>query len=146
MKESKMLCSEIMKSEIECMSPSDPADLAARKMRDHNVGFLPVCDDALHAVGTLTDRDIAIRLVAQNLPLVTSVGELMSMDVVACRPTDDVRRAEELMGLHRVSRVLCVDEDGTLAGIISLSDIAQHETPIAAAQTLRDVTARETPP
>ena len=111
-----MLCSEIMKSEIECLSPIDPADLAARKMRDHNVGFLPVCDEALHAVGTITDRDLAVRLVAQNLPLVTPVGELMSMDVVACRPTDHVRKAEELMGLHRVSRVLCVEDDGTLAG------------------------------
>ncbi len=141
-----MLCSEIMKSEIECLSPIDPADLAARKMRDHNVGFLPVCDEALHAVGTITDRDIAVRLVAQNLPLVTPVGELMSMDVVACKPTDHVRRAEELMGLHRVARILCVEEDGTLAGVISLSDIAQHESPAIAAQTLKDVTARETPP
>lgn len=141
-----MLCSEIMKSAIECLSPRDPADLAARKMRDHNVGFLPVLDDGLHAVGTLTDRDIAVRLVASNLPLVTPVSDLMSSQIVACKPTDDVRRAEELMGLYRVSRVLCVEEDGALAGVISLSDIAQHESPLAAAQTLRDVTARETPP
>lgn len=141
-----MLCSEIMKSEIECLATTDTADVAARKMRDHNVGFLPVCDAALHAVGTLTDRDIAVRLVALNLPLVTPVGELMSMDVVACKPSDDVRRAEELMGLYRVSRVLCVGEDGALAGVISLSDIAQHETPALAAQTLKEVTARETPP
>lgn len=141
-----MLCSEIMKSEIECLSSSDTADLAARKMRDHNVGFLPVCDEALHAVGTLTDRDIAVRLVAKNLSLVTPVGDLMSMDVVACRPTDDVRKAEELMGLHRVSRILCIEDDGTLAGVISLSDIVQHESPAIAAQTLKDVTAREVPP
>jgi CBS domain-containing protein len=141
-----MLCSEIMKSAIECLSPEDPADLAARKMRDHNVGFLPVLDEGLRAVGTLTDRDIAVRLVASNLPLVTPVSDLMSPQVVACRPTDDVRRAEELMGLHRVSRVLCVEEDGALAGVISLSDIAEHESPVLAARTLRDVTARETPP
>jgi CBS domain-containing protein len=141
-----MLCSEIMKSEIECLSPIDAADIAARKMRDHNIGFLPVCDEALHAVGTLTDRDITVRLVAQNLPLATPVGELMSMDVVACRPTDHVRKAEELMSLHRVSRILCVDDDGTIAGIISLSDIAQHESPALAVQTLKDVTAREALP
>jgi CBS domain-containing protein len=141
-----MLCSEIMKSEIECLSPGDTADLAARKMRDHNVGFLPVLDESLHAVGTLTDRDIAVRLVASNLPLVTPVANLMSSELVCCRPTDDVRSAEQLMGLHRVSRILCVEEDGVLAGVISLSDIAQHESPVVAAQTLRDVTARETPP
>jgi CBS domain-containing protein len=141
-----MLCSEIMKSEIECLSPGDTADLAARKMRDHNVGFLPVLDESLHAVGTLTDRDIAVRLVASNLPLVTPVANLMSSELVCCRPTDDVRSAEQLMGLHRVSRILCVEDDGVLAGVISLSDIAQHESPVVAAQTLRDVTARETPP
>lgn len=141
-----MLCSEIMKSSIECLSPGDPADLAARKMRDHNVGFLPVLDGDLRAVGTITDRDIAVRLVASNLPAVTPVADLMSSRIVACKPTDDVRRAEELMGLYRVSRILCVEEDGALAGIISLSDIAQHESPVLAAQTLRDVTSRETPP
>jgi CBS domain-containing protein len=141
-----MICSEIMKSAIECVSPGDPADLAARKMRDHNVGFLPVLDPSLRAIGTITDRDIAVRLVANNLPLVTPIADLMSSEVVACKPTDDVRRAEELMGLHRVSRVLCVEEDGALAGVISLSDIAQHESPVVAARTLRDVTTRETPP
>jgi CBS domain-containing protein len=141
-----MICSEIMKSAIECVSPGDPADLAARKMRDHNVGFLPVLDPSLRAIGTITDRDIAVRLVANNLPLVTPIADLMSSEVVACKPTDDVRRAEELMGLHRVSRVLCVEEDGALAGVISLSDIAQHESPVAAARTLKDVTTRETPP
>jgi CBS domain-containing protein len=141
-----MLCSEIMKSEIECLSPGDTADLAARKMRDHNVGFLPVLDDSLRAVGTITDRDIAVRLVASNLPLVTPVADLMSSDLVSCRPSDDVRSAEQLMGLHRVSRILCVEEDGVLAGVISLSDIAQHESPVVAAQTLREVTAREIPP
>jgi CBS domain-containing protein len=141
-----MICSEIMKSAIECLAPGDPADLAARKMRDHNVGFLPVLDASLRAVGTITDRDIAVRLVASNLPLVTPVSDLMSSDIVACKPSDDVRRAEELMGLHRVSRVLCVEEDGALAGVISLSDIAQHESPAVAARTLKDVTARETPP
>jgi CBS domain-containing protein len=141
-----MLCSEIMKSEIECLSPGDTADLAARKMRDHNVGFLPVLDDSLRVVGTITDRDIAVRLVASSLPLVTPVADLMSSDLVSCRPSDDVRSAEQLMGLHRVSRILCVEEDGVLAGVISLSDIAQHESPVMAAQTLREVTAREIPP
>ena len=145
-KENAMICSEIMKSEIECVAPTDTAGDAARKMRDHNVGFLPVCDDSLQVVGTLTDRDLALRVVAEGRPMTTPVAELMTHEVVSCRSTDNLSRAEELMGLFRVSRMLCVDEDGLLAGVISLSDIAQHETLSRVAQTLRDVTMREIAP
>jgi CBS domain-containing protein len=141
-----MICSEIMKSAIECASPTDSAGSAAKKMRDHNVGFLPVCDENLQVLGTLTDRDLAVRVLAEGLPETTPVADLMTHEVVACRTTDNLSRAEELMGLFRVSRMLCVDEDGLLAGVISLSDIAQHETLSRAAQILRDVTMRETAP
>jgi CBS domain-containing protein len=141
-----MICSEIMKSAIECVAPTDSAGAAAKKMRDHNVGFLPVCDDNLQVLGTLTDRDLAIRVIADGRAATTSVAELMTHEVVCCRSTDNLSRAEELMGLFRVSRMLCVDEDGLLAGVISLSDIAQHETLNRAAQILKDVTMRETPP
>jgi CBS domain-containing protein len=145
-KEERMICSEIMKSEIECVAPTDSAEIAARKMRDHNVGFLPVCDRDLQVVGTLTDRDLTLRVVAEGRAASTPVVELMTHEVVSCRSSDNLSRAEELMGLFRVSRMLCVDEDGLLAGVISLSDIAQHETLSRVAQTLRDVTTRETMP
>jgi CBS domain-containing protein len=135
-----------MKSEIECVAPTDTAEVAARKMRDHNVGFLPVCSDGLEVVGALTDRDLALRVVADGRAATTRVSDLMTREVVSCRSTDNLSRAEELMGLFRVARILCVDEDGLLAGIISLSDIAQHETLSRVAQTLRDVTTRETAP
>lgn len=141
-----MICSEIMKSSIECAAPTDSAGSAAKKMRDHNVGFLPVCDENLQVLGTLTDRDLAIRVLAEGRPDTTPVADLMTHEVVACRTSDNLSRAEELMGLFRVSRMLCVDEDGLLAGVISLSDIAQHETLSRAAQILRDVTMRETAP
>jgi CBS domain-containing protein len=141
-----MLCSELMKSAIECVSPEDSADLAARRMRDHNVGFLPVCDENLRVVGTLTDRDLVIRLLAEQRPATTPVADLMTREVVACRTTDDLHRAEELMGLHRVARILCTDEDGTLVGLISLSDVAEHESATRAGQTLKDVTLRERHP
>ncbi len=141
-----MICSEIMKSAIECAAPNDSAGSAAKKMRDHNVGFLPVCDGNLQVLGTLTDRDLAIRVLAEGRPDTTPVADLMTHEVVACRTSDNLSRAEELMGLFRVSRMLCVDEDGLLAGVISLSDIAQHETLSRAAQILKDVTMRETAP
>ena len=140
-----MLCKEIMKSAIECVSPTDTAEVAAQRMRDHNIGLLPVCDE-LKVIGMLTDRDIATRLVAENQPASTPVRELMTPDVVACRSSDSIEHAEELMGLFRVGRILCVDEDGSLVGLISLSDVAEYESSARVAKTLKDITLRERHP
>ena len=137
-----MLCEEIMKTDPECASPVDPIEDAARLMRDANVGFLPVCDESRQVLGTLTDRDIAIRAVAESLPPTTPVEDVMSSEVVACSPKDEIEMALQLMGEYRKSRIMCLDEDGRLAGVISLSDIAQLEQG-SASDTLRQVTDRE---
>jgi CBS domain-containing protein len=139
-----VLCKEIMKTEVQCIMADDTIQTAARKMRDANVGFLPVCDSSWRVLGTLTDRDLAIRVLAENRPLSTSARDVMTHEVVACRPDDDVMRAEQLMGQHHKSRVLCTEEDGRLVGVISLSDIAQREDDRNTAQTMRRVTERET--
>jgi CBS domain-containing protein len=138
-----MRCEEIMKRDIECVSPQDTAQLAARKMRDENIGFLPVCDSAMRALGTITDRDLAIRLVADDLAPTIAIQEIMTNEVVACRPEDDLRKAEQLMGEHHKSRILCIDGSGKLAGLISLSDIAQKEEPTQVTRVLCEVASRE---
>ena len=138
-----MLCEEIMKRNVECVTPKDNAQTAARKMREANVGFLPVCDDAKKVLGTITDRDIAIRMVADGKPASTLVSDLMTKDVVACRPKDDIKKAEQAMGQKQKSRILCTDDAGKLIGVISLSDIAQRDNG-GVAQTMRAVTQRET--
>ncbi len=140
-----MLCREIMKTEVQCIMAEDTIQTAARKMRDANIGLIPVCDSAHRVLGTLTDRDLAIRVLAESRPLSTQAGDVMTREVVACRPDDDVHRAELLMGHHHKSRVLCTEADGRLVGVISLSDIAQREDDGCAAQTMRRVTERETP-
>lgn len=141
-----MLCKEIMKHDIQCVSPEDTVEVAAQKMRDWNVGFLPVCDPSKKVLGTLTDRDIAIRLVAESRPPSTRVQDVMTHEIVACKPADDIRRAEQLMGKHRKSRIMCVDDDGVLVGVISLSDIAQSENGAQAMRTMRQITEREARP
>jgi len=141
-----MRCEEIMKREIECVSPRDAVEDAATRMRDENVGFLPVCDQSRKVLGTITDRDIAIRLVAARKPGSTFVEELMTREVVACRPKDSMRDAEQAMARHHKSRIVCVDDEGRLVGVISLSDIAQHERGGRASETLRQVSEREARP
>lgn len=138
-----MLCNELMKRELETLKPRDDVRAAARKMRDANVGFLPVVDEHRKVHGVLTDRDIALRCVAEDVSPDTRVSDLMTHQVVACRANEDIRKAEELMARHQKSRVLCLDDDGRLVGVISLSDIAQVEEADRVRVTVRQVTSRE---
>ena len=139
-----MLCKDLMKTELQYVAREDTAGAAARRMRDEEVGFLPVCDQAGGVIGTLTDRDIAIRLVAEDLSPETPVAEIMTAEIVACDPNDSIEEAQSLMGHAKVSRILCIaDGSDRLVGVISLSDIAQLEQEGRAAQTLREVSARE---
>jgi CBS domain-containing protein len=138
-----MRCEMIMKKNVAWISPRDTAMSAARRMRDENIGFLPVCDDDGIALGTLTDRDIAVRLVADDRPASVLAEVLMTREVVACRPDDDIEEAEKLMAAHCKSRVMCVDDRGRLVGVISLSDIAQYDRTPRVTETLRRITERE---
>lgn len=141
-----MRCEQIMKKDVECATPRDSIESVAVKMRDQNVGFMPVCDEEMKVLGTLTDRDIAVRLVAQGKPASTPVEEIMTKDCVSCSPSDDLARAEELMAQNQKSRIMCTDEEGCLLGVISLSDIAQHQSGDSASRTLRQVSEREAKP
>jgi CBS domain-containing protein len=141
--EGDMRCEEIMKRSAECVTAKDSVQEAARKMKDENVGFLPVCEGSGKVVGTITDRDIAIRVCAEDRSSSkTKIADVMTREVIACRPTDEIERALQLMSKHHKSRMICTDENGKLVGVISLSDIAQHEVE-AGAQTLREVSSRE---
>jgi CBS domain-containing protein len=138
-----MLCRDIMKGDVQCVTARTTVAQAAAIMRDEQIGFLPVCDEARNVIGTVTDRDIAIRVVAENEPADQSVDLFMTTDVVACRSDDDLAIAQDLMGEMQVSRIVCLDEDGELDGVISLSDIAQVGDGTDATATLRSVTVRE---
>jgi len=83
-----MVCADVMKLNVECLSPRDTVESAARRMRDQNIGFLPICDDSKNVQGTLTDRDIAVRIVAEGLQNTTAVEDVMTREVVACHPTE----------------------------------------------------------
>lgn len=138
-----MQCKDVMKEDVECVLPDDTVQTAAERMRDEHVGFLPVCDSNGRVLGTITDRDLTIRVLARGRAPTTSIDEVLTREVVACRPHDDLLLAEELMAKHHKSRMICVDEDHRLVGIISLSDIAEHEDGAHASNVLRRVSERE---
>jgi CBS domain-containing protein len=138
-----MICQDVMKSAVKCVAPTTTIEDAAVTMRDEGVGFLPVCDSTRRVLGVITDRDITIRAVASHEAFSQPVEKFMTKSVVACRQSDDLVHAQELMGEEKVSRIMCVNEDGVLEGIISLSDIAQIEDGSRASATLRNVSDRE---
>jgi CBS domain-containing protein len=139
-----------MKTDITCCSEDESIFDCATKMNRENVGFVPVCKKD-HAgghrlIGTLTDRDIVLRVVAfegGRDPRAVKVGEVMSKEPISCKPTDNVGDAADLMAQHHISRV-CVCRGGILQGVISLSDIAQASRE-QGAETLRKVSEREAP-
>ena len=137
-----MLCKQLIKHPARSISENDTVENAAALMRDENLGFLPVTDAAGICVGTITDRDIAVRLVAEKRSAATRVLAVMSREPVCCRPDDDLRDAEQAMSRKRISRILCIDETGQLLGVISTSDLAQHDDGWRVARTMRQITDR----
>jgi len=138
-----MRCEELMTSEVEVLEARTSVREAARRMRDLNIGFVPIVDDAEELVGVLTDRDVVLRVVAEARATSTPVEDVMTEEVITCSPDDEVERAEELMRANQKARLVCVDEAGHVAGVISLADIAQYEDERRAAQLFADVTERE---
>jgi CBS domain-containing protein len=133
-----------MKTKVECFTVTDSAMEIARSMKEHKIGFVPVCGKDGRPIGTVTDRDIALRVCAEDRKASkTHAGDVMTHEVVLVRDTDDVVRAEELMAEHHKSRVMVVDDHGKLVGVISLSDLALLETDVKYASTARRISERE---
>src|SRR5205085_429631 len=102
---------------------SDPVAAAARVMLDEDVGAVPVIDEGAVA-GMITDRDIAVKVVAAGLdPQTAAVSEYMSTHVVTGRPEMSVQEAARLMGREQIRRLPVVDQN-RLVGIVSLGDLA----------------------
>jgi CBS domain-containing protein len=133
---------DVMKQNPTCIVIHDTCRTAARKMRDENIGFLPVCDGAGRVLGTLTDRDIALRVVAEGNHFDLPVSDVMSREVVACYPDDDLARAEQVMSASHKARLVVLDDAGRLIGVLSLSDVATHDAEHAGA-TIARVAERE---
>lgn len=139
-----MRCRELMKQDVMSVHLTDTIQRAAQLMRDEDIGFLPVVEESGKLVGTLTDRDIAIRVSADDRSSSqTAVGDVCTRQVISCAPDDDIRKCAELMSIHKKSRIPVCDRDGAVLGIVSLSDIAQYVPAKDAGATLREVTTRE---
>jgi len=119
-----MRLSEIMTREVEVVAPDAPIAEAARKMQELNVGSLPVCDGQ-RLVGMVTDRDITVRATSGGRdPNATRVRDVMTGDVTYCYEDQDVSEAARLMEEQQIRRLVVLDRNKRLAGIVSLGDLA----------------------
>lgn len=116
------LVREIMSKDCVTVTPQDTIINAAMKMRDLDIGFIPVVEGKKLA-GVITDRDIVIRCVAEKKPDTTKVGEVLSQNLVTVSPDTTVDEAAKLMAREQVRR-LPVVEHGELVGVVALGDLA----------------------
>jgi len=126
-KEGTMIARDIMTPDPRCVTERDSVQAAARLMVELHCGCLPVVEDMerKHLVGMVTDRDLAVRVIAPGKPVDTPVGEVMSVDVSCCTADMRVEDVEDIMAQRRVRRVPVVDDRGDCVGIIALADIAR---------------------
>ena len=117
---------EIMTSNPKTVEAGQPIAEAARIMRDEDTGIVPIVEgDQL--IGTITDRDITVRVIAEGKdPQSTTIEEIASKNVITIDPQQDLDEALRLMAQHQVRRLPVVEEDGRLVGIVAQADIARQ--------------------
>jgi CBS domain-containing protein len=116
---------DIMTDDVECCTLLDNVYEVAVKMKELNVGAIPIIDQD-RLVGMITDRDIVVRGVAEKHPGSTKVEDIMSDKLITVSPEATTREAVKLMAEHQIRR-LPVVENGKLLGIVSLGDFAVRE-------------------
>lgn len=122
-----MLVREVMNPSVEFVAPSAAVSTAAKIMRERDIGVLPVVDEH-NVIGMITDRDLAIRVLADRLSPDTIVEDVMTADLISCSPEDTVQAASDLMAERQVHRLIVLDDrDRAPCGILSLADIALAE-------------------
>ncbi|QIB67207.1 CBS domain-containing protein [Kineobactrum salinum] len=132
---------DIMSTDTQLVSRDTSVAAAAESMSRAGVGFLLVGDDD-QLRGTLTDRDIVLRVVANHKnPEHTTVGEILTDQLLYCRTDQPVEEVARNMSQQQVRRMPVLNADKRLVGVVSIGDIAQHLTADLAGEVLQGVTA-----
>jgi len=133
-----MRVSEAMTRQVRVANPTQTIRDVAKMMAEIDAGAVPVGEND-RLVGMITDRDIAIRAVAQGKGPDTPVREVMSQDIKYCYEDEDLEHVAENMGDLQVRRLPVVNREKRLVGIVALGDIARHEDHHTTGETTADV-------
>ncbi len=137
----RMRCHEIMTSSVKTATRDMTLHEVAALMREGDMGAIPVVEDG-KLVGIVTDRDIVVRSIAEGKDASANIGETMTSEIFSVKPDDFVFEAIRLMGDKQIRRIPVVDDNGRLAGIIAIADIAlEMEDEREIAETLEEISS-----
>jgi CBS domain-containing protein len=134
-----MKLKEIMTQEVEVIHPDDSLQSAAQKMRERDIGFLPVCEgDRL--IGVVSDRDIIVRVIAEGKDPKAMMGrDLVTAPVIYCFEDQDVEEAARVMQENQIRRLVILNRDKRLVGVVSLGDLAMNRPAVQSGEVLQSV-------
>jgi CBS domain-containing protein len=139
-----MKAKDLMTPGVECISPEAELQDVAIKMKTMDVGFLPVCESDRLA-GTITDRDIVLRVIAEGRdPKTMKAREVMTPAVFWCYEDQSVDEVADFMAHKEIRRILVVDGTKRLTGVISIGDLAKRGNAEKAGGAIADIA--EAPP
>jgi CBS domain-containing protein len=133
-----MKVSQAMTRKVQVANPGQTIRDAARIMAEIDAGVLPVGEND-RLVGMITDRDIAIRAVAQGKSPDTKVGDIMSHEVLYCFEDQNLEDVSHNMGDEKVRRLPVLSRDKRLVGIVSFGDVARHDRPTTTGKTISEI-------
>jgi len=137
-----MKVSDVMTRNVEFIQPNDSLRVAAQKMRDRDIGFLPV-HEGDELIGVVTDRDIAIRAIASGINPDAILGrELVTSPVVYCYEDQNVEEAARLMSENQIRRLVVLDrKNNQPVGVVSLGDLSRNVKEKTAEKTLESISS-----
>lgn len=133
---------EVMTKEPACCSADENLQSVAKMMVNHDCGCIPVVEDTISKkpIGTITDRDICCRTVAEGRnPLDMTAGEIMTTEVVTVSPDMSIEECCNLMEENQIRRILVVDDKGSCCGIVAQADIAANANARTTAEVVQEV-------
>ena len=129
---------DVMSKDVQVARPGDTLQDVAARMAAGDFGFMPVADgDTL--IGTITDRDIAVRAVAGGAACTSPVVEYISRDPHTARADDDLKTVLDAMGTKQIRRLPVLDKDDRLVGVVSLGDLSTRVKEKYAGEALEDI-------
>ncbi|MBP8072391.1 MAG: CBS domain-containing protein [Brevundimonas sp.] len=129
---------DVMSKDVQVARPGDSIQEVASRMAAGDFGFMPVADgDTL--IGTITDRDIAVRAVAGGAACTSPVVEYISRDPHTARADDDLKTVLDAMGTKQIRRLPVLDKDNRLVGVVSLGDLSTRVKEKYAGEALEDI-------
>lgn len=121
-----MLVKDVMSTNADYLAPEATLRQAAQEMASHDFGFLPVAEEGKF-LGVITDRDMVIRGIAKGLnPDETKLSDVLTHDFFSIFEDEDLKQAAESMEEHQIRRLVVLDRDNHITGILSLSDICNN--------------------